>query len=111
MQKNCFLLLVLCILVSTLQAQIPSPEAFLGYPIGAKYTPHYRIVQYFEAVAAASPTNVKLQRYGQTNEGRPLLVAFVGRPENIARLEEIRKNNLRLAGMLDDQPEIGRAHV
>jgi hypothetical protein len=104
MQKNCFLLLILCLLAFTLRAQIPSPEAFLGYPIGAKYTPHYRIVQYFEAVAAASPTTVKLQRYGQTNEGRPLMIAFIGRAENIARLEDIRKNNLRLAGMLDDQP-------
>ncbi len=47
---------------------------------------------------------VKLQYYGQTNEGRPLLVAFVGLPENIARLEDIRKNNLRLAGMQDGAP-------
>ena len=103
MQKCCFLLMLLCIHVSTLCAQAPSPEAFLGYPIGSRYTPHYKIVQYFEAVASADPTMVKLQRYGQTNEGRPLLVAFIGRPENIARLEEIRKNNLRLAGILEDQ--------
>ena len=88
-------------------AQAPalaSPEAFLGYPLGARYTPHYRIVQYFEAVAAAEPSMVQLRYYGQTNEGRPLLAAFIGLPSNIARLEDIRKNNLRLAGLLDDQP-------
>lgn len=103
MQKCCFLL-ILCCFSSTLHAQTPSPDSFLGYPIGARYTPHYRIVQYFEAVAAANPTTIKLQRYGQTNEGRPLLVAFIGRPENIARLEDIRTNNLRLAGVLTDKP-------
>lgn len=103
MQKCCFLL-ILCLSLQTLWAQTPSPDSFLGYPIGSRYTPHYRIVQYFEAVAAANPTTVKLQRYGQTNEGRPLMVAFIGSPENIARLEDIRTNNLRLAGILTDKP-------
>ena len=81
-----------------------SPEAFLGYPLGTHFTPHYKIVRYFESVAQASPSMVKLQYYGQTNEGRPLIVAFVGLPENIARLDDIRKNNLRLAGMQDGTP-------
>ena len=39
---------------------------------------------------------VKLEQYGQTNEGRPLLLAFISSAENIANLENIRKNNLRL---------------
>jgi len=43
--------------------------------------------------------NVKLVQYGSTNEGRPLLAMFIASDENIGRLEEIRHNNLRLAGI------------
>ncbi len=42
---------------------------------------------------------MKLQPYGETNEGRPLLLAFVSSAENISNLENIRKNNLRLANL------------
>ncbi|HYH14418.1 MAG TPA: M14 metallopeptidase family protein, partial [Flavisolibacter sp.] len=78
-------------------AQVQSPEQFLGYKIGTRYTPHWRIVDYFKHVAATAPNMVKLQPYGQTNEGRPLLVAFVSTANNISNLEAIRSNNLALA--------------
>ncbi|MEJ7913340.1 MAG: M14 family zinc carboxypeptidase, partial [Chitinophagaceae bacterium] len=45
------------------------------------------------------PSMVKLQQYGQTNEGRPLLLAYVSSAENIINLEAIRTNNLSLAGL------------
>ncbi len=77
---------------------VKSPEEFLGYKLGERFTPHYRIVEYFKYVAEASK-NVKLQQYGSTSEGRPLLAMFIASDENIGRLEEIRKNNLSLAGM------------
>ncbi len=75
-------------------AQVQSPEQFLGYKVGTRFTPHHRIVDYYKAVAAASPTTVKLQQYGVTNEGRPLMVAFVSSAANIANLETIRTTNL-----------------
>lgn len=75
-------------------AQIPSPESFLGYKVGTKFTPHYRLLEYYKAVAAASPSTVKLQQYGTTNEGRPLMVAFVSSAQNIANLETIRTKNI-----------------
>ncbi|HYO21367.1 MAG TPA: M14 family metallopeptidase [Flavisolibacter sp.] len=77
-------------------AQTPSPEQFLGYKIGTRYTPHHRIVDYFKAIAAATPSMVKLQPYGATNEGRPLLVALVSSAQNIGNLESIRTKNLEL---------------
>jgi len=46
---------------------------------------------------------MKLEQYGQTYEGRPLLLAFVSSKENIAKLESIRINNLRLANSTKDQ--------
>lgn len=81
----------------------PSPEEFLGYPPGAHFTPHYKIVAYFQAVAKAAPEVMKLEQYGTTYEGRPLLLAFIASPDNLRRLEEIRQNNLRLAGELKDK--------
>ena len=91
---------LLTILSFTLRAQsLQSPEQFLGYKIGTHYTPHYKIVNYFKAVAQASPAAVKIQTYGQTNEGRELMLAFIGTPENIQQLDAIRINNLRMAGI------------
>ena len=68
-------------------AQLQSPEQFLGYKIGSRYTPHWRIVDYYKHVAGAMPGMVKLQQYGQTNEGRPLMLAFVSTANNITNLE------------------------
>ncbi len=86
-----------------LQAQLKSPEEFFGYKIGTRYTPHWKIVSYFNYMAASIPAMMKLQQYGETNEGRPLVLAFISNPENIQRLEAIRVNNLRLAGLANDK--------
>lgn len=77
-------------------AQSPSPDEFLGYPLGTKFTPHYRVVEYFKKVASTSK-NMQLQSYGKSYEGKELLLAVVSSKENMDRLEELRKNNLSLA--------------
>ncbi|MHA4810711.1 M14 family metallopeptidase [Flavitalea flava] len=82
---------------------IPSPEAFLGYPLGSHFTPHHKIVTYFKQVAQALPGQVKLEQYGETYEGRPLILAYIASQENFPRLEAIRLNNLRLAGQSRDK--------
>lgn len=84
-------------------AQVKSPDQFLGYKLGARYTPHFNIVNYCKKVAESAPAMVKLEQYGTTNEGRPLLLLYVTSPENIENLEAIRQNNLRLAGMTLDK--------
>ena len=88
-----------------IQAQnIVTPDAFLGYKLGSRFTVHSRIVNYFEAAAAAHSDQIKLEKYGETNEGRPLLTAVIASKENMKRIEDIRKNNLRLTGLLKDAP-------
>ena len=81
---------------------VVSPREFLGYEIGEHYTPCSRVVDYFNQVSQAVPSKVKVQKYGETNERRDLIVAFISSAENIQNLENIRKNNLRLAGLLND---------
>jgi hypothetical protein len=82
---------------TSLFAQLKSPEEFLGYRIGTKFTPHWKIVDYFKSVAAAVPSMVKLEQYGHTNEGRPLMVAYVSSEANVSNLENIRQHNLSIA--------------
>jgi len=75
---------------------VPRPDTFLGYPLGSRFTSWDRIVAYLEALDAASP-RVKAWEYGRTYEGRPLKLVAVSSPENLERLEEIRRDSLRLA--------------
>src|SRR5215212_10223825 len=76
--------------------RVPRPDAFLGYPLGTRFTHWDRIVAYLEQLAAASP-RVKMWEYGRTYEGRPLMLVAIGSPANIERLEEIRQEHQRLA--------------
>ena len=103
MKKLLLSLLVIFLSVPFLFAQTQTPEQFLGYKIGTRFTPHWKIVDYFKYVAAYNTSTVKLQQYGQTNEGRPLLVVYVSNASNISNLENIRLNNLRLANMSTDK--------
>lgn len=99
------ILLTLFVLATSLRswAQIQTPEQFLGYKPGDRFTPHHRMVDYFEHVAANNP-NIKLIQYGETNEKRPLIVAILSSPENMANLEQIRTDNLKRTGMMDGTP-------
>ena len=82
--------------------QVQSPDAFLGHPLGEAFSYHHEVIDYFEYVAQNSD-RVKFEIYGKTYERRPLGVAFVSSPENMKRLEEIRKNNLISAGLLEGE--------
>ena len=81
---------------------LQSPGDFLGYELGSKFTPHYKLAAYFNYAATENPKMLRIEKYGETNEGRPLFIAIVSSPENMANLEYIRKNNLRLTGLMDD---------
>ena len=91
-----YFLLPFFILVSALgttNAQLKSPDAYLGYPLGTKFTPHEKVVAYVTHLDSNS-NNIKIINYGNSYEGRPLLAAVVSSSENMANLEQIRKDNL-----------------
>jgi hypothetical protein len=98
LKKVSLSLLCLSFACSVFAQGLQSPSEFLGYKLGSQFTPHFKIIEYFKYVAATSK-NVKLQQYGTTNEGRPLIAVFIASDENIGRLEEIRQHNLSLAGL------------
>ncbi|MEO5685145.1 MAG: M14 metallopeptidase family protein [Chitinophagaceae bacterium] len=101
--KRFFLTLVSIAATIISFAQLQSPEAFLGYKLGSRYTPHFKIASYVYYIAAQVPDLVKVEKYGETNEGRPLLLAYIASKENLSNLENIRKNNLRLANAAADK--------
>lgn len=105
MKKNNFAFLFSLFIISNLGfgQKLMSPDEFLGYPLGSNFTQHYKVVDYFNYVSKICPQKIKIQSYGTTNEGRPLLIAIVSSPDNIANLKEIQKNNLRLTGQLEDK--------
>lgn len=103
MYKKSVSVWIVLLLTITSIAQLKSPEEFLGYKIGTRYTPHWRVVSYFQYVAQTLPSSVKLQQYGETNEHRPLYLAFISSESNITDLENIRLNNLRLANLAKDK--------
>lgn len=99
-----FAVLFFLFLISiALNAQLQSPEQFLGYRLGTKFTPHWKIVNYFNHVSQQLPNMVKVEPYGTTYEGRQLMLTVIASPENLRNIEEIRKNNLRLANVLADK--------
>lgn len=89
--------------LTNLSAQIKSPEEFLGYKIGERFTRHHAVVDYYQHLAESNP-NMKLITYGETYEFRPLVLAIISSAENMKKLEEIREDNLKRAGLMDGEP-------
>ncbi|MCI0920568.1 M14 metallopeptidase family protein [Sphingobacterium rhinopitheci] len=99
--KKIILLANFLVLIVSAFAQIKSPEEYLGYKIGTKITPHWKMLDYYRYIATQAPNMVKYEQYGESVEGRPLYVFYVSSVANIARLEDIRSNNLKIAGEMD----------
>ncbi len=81
---------------SSFDPAIPTPEQFLGYPVGDWHTRHDRIVSYFEALAKVSP-KAHFQIIGYTNERRPQVVLTITSPGNYAKIQDIQREHLKLA--------------
>lgn len=78
-------------------AAVPPLDKVLGYKVGERVAPPGDIVRYFEALAAAAPTRMKLFDYAKSWENRRLVYAAIGSESNIRRLGEIKTAQLRLA--------------
>ncbi|MEI9919398.1 MAG: M14 metallopeptidase family protein [Bacteroidota bacterium] len=75
---------------------IPTPEQFLGYPVGDWHTRHDRIVEYFKELARLSP-KAHFQIIGYTHEQRPQVVLTITSTDNYNKLDDIRKEHLKLS--------------
>jgi hypothetical protein len=86
---------------------VPSPKDVLGYYIGApkKLTYYADVLKYYRTLAAKSP-RIKVINIGKTEEGRDLVMVFVGSEDSIKNLDTYKKNLARLAdprGLSDEE--------
>jgi hypothetical protein len=86
------------VFAATAGAAVPTPGSVLGFEVAQdrKLADWNQSVAYFRALAAASPC-VRVEELGPTTEGRPFLLVTITSEANMARLDEIRGANLRLA--------------
>jgi len=93
MMRRLSLCLFVLFFAAASQAQnaVPTPDEFLGYKLGDRFTPHARILDYFRTLAARSNL-ITLQQFGETYEHRPLMLAVITSPKNRAALDSIRAN-------------------
>jgi len=88
------LLLLSC---NFLVGQIQHPNDFFPNKLGEHFMPHHSIVEYFKYAGEASEQATYFD-YGFTNEKRPLGFIVISSETNMNNLEELRKDNLKLAG-------------
>lgn len=108
--KHLFTILFLgCATMATAQ-NIKSPDEFLGYSLGDRFTRHHEMIDYFKYVDAQMP-NVQVTEYGKTYESRPLIYTIIASPENFSKLEEIRQDNLKRTGLLQGMPSSNKVAI
>lgn len=81
----------------TFDPAIPTFASVMGYDFGQNITRHADMVRYYNALVQAAPSRIKLQKIGESYEGRALYYVILSSPENMARLEELRQDNLKLS--------------
>jgi hypothetical protein len=100
-------------------AALPAPESVFGFPVGADYKlfTYDQSIDYFKKLAAATP-RMKLITVGKTSFGKPWTAAIISSPANLARLEQLKQINQRIAhpeGLTDSAAkrlaQSGRAFV
>jgi hypothetical protein len=79
------------------RASVPRPDSLLGYAIGDANTQYAAQERAMLAIAAAARDRVHVEEITRTYERRTMRLYVVSSPENIARLDAIRRDLDRLA--------------
>jgi hypothetical protein len=88
--------------------KIPTLEEVVGHGWAEDVSSHAEIERYLHVLAAATKDRTRLETYGKTYEGRSLYYLVISSPENIEKLDDIRRDNLRLADPLGTSPDDAR---
>src|SRR5215471_3477876 len=81
----------------TFDSNIPTIQSVLGYDFGEQISRFTQMEKYLLALSAADPTRMKIQKIGESYEGRSLYYVIISSAENMSRLEDLRQANLRLS--------------
>lgn len=101
-----FVLLSAMVLASAIFAQAPSPKSVLGFhPTDDRTIADWKqITDYFTKLDAASP-KVKVEQFGTTTLGKPMIVAYISSAENIKKLDRYKE----ISGKLADPRKVANA--
>lgn len=92
-------------------ARIPTPEAFLGHPLGAAPVRHHELVDYINTVAGLSD-RLTVEVAGYSHERRPILFVIASSAANQSRMDDIRRAHVALSepdtdeAISDDMPVV-----
>jgi len=78
--------------------EITSPEAFFGFPMGSdrKIARWDRIVEYYKKLQEESD-KINVIEMGPSTEGNTFLLVIISSSDNLANLDKLRENNLRIS--------------
>ncbi|HEX2716165.1 MAG TPA: M14 family zinc carboxypeptidase, partial [Gemmatimonadaceae bacterium] len=79
----------------TYDPAVPRPDSVLGYAVGTHHTDYAGLERWLAALQRSD--RVRVLRYGESVERRPLYLIVISSPANLARLEEIRAAMAKLA--------------
>jgi hypothetical protein len=97
MKKLSMIVYVLAIAIAAhAQSPVPTPDEFLGYQLGERFTPYARILDYLHELEKRSPL-ITVQQFGETYEHRPLVLAVITSAKNRAQLDALRSNVVALS--------------
>jgi hypothetical protein len=105
------LAMLLCSATGVQSQNITSPESHFGFRPGEdrKLFGYQSLIDYLNKLETESD-RLQMLESGTSPMGKPMYVTFISSPENIARLEELREINRRLA-LEGDIPDAERAQL
>jgi len=77
------------------RSDIPQPKDILGFEVGEQYADWNDVLKYMEALQKHSE-RVKIEVMGKTYENRPIIQMAITSPENMKKLEQIKKEHIQL---------------
>ncbi len=76
---------------------VPRPEAITGYAAGEHHTMYAVMQHYLDTLIVTAGDRVRVERWGETTEHRPIRALIISDPANLARLDQIRADLAALA--------------
>lgn len=87
-------------------SSVPRPESLLHYGPGERITNYRDQERVLLAVAEKAKARLRVIQFGSSVEGRPLRIFAISSPENIAHIDEIRKDHELIANGRADEATI-----
>ncbi len=76
---------------------VPTLVQVAGHDFGGEITPPRDVIRYFDSLAEAAPDRVRVVRYAESWEGRPLIYAAISSAARIARLDDMKRGLQQIA--------------